>query len=793
VTARVASRRGAGSRVLGWLLLLALPVALAAQPAGPVDTLTREMLRRTGKRGLAEILQSLLPSFNLPRPSVAGGSDHVRPATLHGMGADQVLVLVNGRRRHPSALLNLDATIGRGQGMVDWDAIPVSAIERIEVLREGDAARYGFGAVSGVINLILLSQGSDLLSAELGSTTEGDAPLLQAGGNHRVRLRGNGFLQLGGELSRRGATNRALPDRRPQYFPNDPRNVDPALNNRIDSRFGDREATGVSGFFNGEQPLLASVSAYAFGGWSRRRSEAGERWRTATDDRTVRAIYPNGFLPLIAPRLQDGSAVAGLRGSVLGLSWDASLGYGRNSVRYQLEHTANASLGTQSPTAFHAGTLRADQFSAELGVSRRIIPGGSLPPLLLELGGIHRSDGYQIQPGEPDSYRPGDVPILDGPRAGALAPIGVQGFTAFRPSNAVTARRGLLGGFGELSTVILERLSLAAAGRLEQYQEFGTLGVYEFSGQLRPVEGLELRAGYGTAARVPSLAQSWYGSDATILFGSFFAEDRFLPSADPMAVVLGIPRLKPEHSRHNRIGGTLSRVKGLSLRADYYRVRVSDRIILSGKFDDASVRNFLAQQGYFGIDGVRFFANALTTLTTGFDAGAEYHLRVGRAQLSLSASLNHNSTQVVLSDSIPGVLEPLGKVLFERSERARYELGQPDDNLILAAQAARGPWTFNARAQRFGGVTSFGAPADGSLDQRYGAKWLGDVSMGYRARGGLTLQLGADNLFNTYPDRNKFGNPGAEGNSNFGMFPYSNLSPFGFNGRLVYLRALWRY
>jgi iron complex outermembrane receptor protein len=266
-----------------------------------------------------------------------------------------------------------------------------------------------------------------------------------------------------------------------------------------------------------------------------------------------------------------------------------------------------------------------------------------------------------------------------------------------------------------------------------------------------------------------------------------------VPRTDPVGVALGLKHLHPEHTRHQSAGGTFSRVKGLTLRADYYRVRVNDRIILSGKFDDQSVRNFLAQQEFFAIAGVRFFANALTTLTTGVDAGADYRFALGDARVSLSAALNHYSTQVVLSDSLPGVLAELSDVWFDRTERARYELGQPADNLILAAHAARGQWTLYARAQRFGAVTSFGAPSNGSLDQRYGAKWLGDVSVGYRARGGVTLQLGADNLFNTYPDRNQFGDAGSEGNSNFGMFPYSNLSPFGFNGRQVYLRARWEY
>ncbi len=791
MTAHERSRRGAGSRVLGWLLLLVVPAAVRAQPAGPLTVLTREALRSTGLTELAEALQALLPSFNLPRPSVAGASDHVRPATLRGLSSDQVLVLLNGKRRHQSALLNLDLSIGRGQGMVDLAGIPLSAVERVEVMA-GDAARYGFGAVAGVINVILLAEGRDELSAELGSTGAGDGRVLLVGGNHRIRWGRDGFVQLAAELRSRGATNRALPDLRPQYFPGDPRNTDPALTNRVDHRFGDAEANQVAGFLNAAKRVRGTTLAYGFAGWNYRSSEAGERWRTASDDRTVRALFPNGFLPLITLKIQDGSAVAGLRGSTLGWSWDASVGYARNTSRYELEHTANASLGPQSPTGFHAGTLRADQFSADLQLSRRLIPGWVLPPLLLELGAAYRSDGYQIEAGEPDSYRFGAVPIQDGPHAGQIAPIGAQGFSAFRPGEAVISRRGVLGGSGALSAVVFKRLALAAEGRLEYYRELGTMGVYTLRGELGPINGMAVRGSYGTGARVAPLAQSWFSSTATRVVGQFGFDDRTAPVNDPVAVLLGAKRLRPERSRDWSVGATVTRVKGLTLGADYYRVRVDHRIILSGTFDDPAVLNFLEQQGFFGISGVRFFGNALATHTTGVDASAAYRFGVGSAAVRVSAALNHNTTRVALSDSVPGLLAQFTRVFFDRTERARYELGQPRDNVILAARATRSRWSVSARAQRFGQVTSYGKPADGSLDQTYGAKWTADlgVSLTYRQR--LTVTLGADNLLDTYPDRNRFGDVDTEGNSNFGMFPYSNISPLGFNGRLVYLRASWR-
>lgn len=784
MTAQYAGRRGSSSRVLGWLLPLLLPAALSAQPPAPVDTLTRDELTRTGRTTLAQVLQALVPALNLPRPSGAGGTDHIRPVTLRGLGADQVLVLVNGKRRAPNALVNVHASIGRGQGMVDLDAIPLSAVERIEIHREGTAARYGFGAVAGVIDIILRAGGSDDVGGLLGLTSAGDGAVLVADGSQSVRWGRHGLARFSAELARRGATNRARPDLRPQYFPGDPRNDDPALQNRVTHRFGEPQAEALAMVLNASTHIREELTVYSFANLTRRQSEAGALWRRPSDEGTVRALYPDGFLPLIAPTISDGSITGGLRGRILGWNWDASMGYARNSIRYRLEHTANASLGPQSPTEFDAGGLRADQFSAGIELDRRL--GG----VAVRLGGEHRSEGYQIEAGEPDSYRQGFVPVQDGPRAGRIAQPGAQGFAAFRPSDANLVRRGMVAGYGELATRIGERLSLTAAGRVEYYRAFGALGVFRLSGAFTPRRGISVHAAYGTGVRVPALAQAWFSSSSTSVEGLFAMDDRTVPVLDPMAGALGAIPLQPEHSRSVSASArwTPGGVQPLTLSADFYRIAVDDRIILSGSFDALAVQSFLNQTGFPGIGAVRFFSNALATRTTGLDASATYRFSVGEAEVRLAAALNHHRTRVTLTDSIPGLLALFTHQLFDRVERARLERGQPGNNLILGVTAARGRWSAAARVQRSGSVSSFGEPPDGSLDQRYGAKWLGDLSVSHR-RGRISLTLGADNLLDTYPDRNQFGGGNSEGNSNFGMFPYSNVSPFGFAGRFIYLRV----
>jgi len=761
-----------------------VPALLQAQ----VDTLSHEQLRRTGRTALSEVIASLVPAFNVPQPSNTGASDALRSATLHGMGADQFVVLLNGRRRLESALLNLSESIGRGQSSTDLDAIPLSAIERIEVHRNGDAARYGFGAVAGVINIVLLERAPPALEALAGTRASGDGQVLLAGGQRYFRLPKGGYLQLGAELRSQAATNRALADQRQQYFNGDSRNSDPALNNRVDQRFGQPESNEIKGILSGAEPIRG-WTAYAVATWSRRSAESADLWRPASDDRTVRALYPNGFLPLYAPKLQDGSVLGGARGTLLGFGWDARIGYARNSVRYDLEHTENASLGRLSPTRFDAGALRADQFQAGLDASRRIELGNALSPVSFAIGGQYRSDGYQIVAGEPDSWRYGAVPIQDGPNVRGLTQPGSQGFPGFRPGNAVTTRRGMAAGYGELATVALKRVSLAAAGRLELYPH-RAIGVYQLSAALNRFHGFGLRGYRGTGARVPTLAQIAFSSASTFVASGIGFEERTLAVRDTIAQLLGVQPLRPERSSHYGAGGSWSG-GGLRLGADYFSVSVRKRIILTGTFSDFALQNFLAQYGYFNVGRVRFLANALRTRTHGVDANAEYRFRAGRMALQLSGSFAHATTRVALTDSTSGALTPFSSEFFTRGERLRLEHGQPEDNLLLSAEATRGPWSLRVRSERYGSVASAGAALDGTQDQRYAAKWLADLSASYQRRR-LTLHLGADNVFGTYPDRNRFGDANTEGNSNFGMFPYSNQSPFGFSGRFVYLRVEWR-
>ena len=780
----------------------------AVDQAVPVDVLTQEEIRQTGRTETAQILQALAPSLNFPRATVADGTDHTRPATLRGLGADQVLVLINGKRRHTSALINVNGTVGRGQGMVDLNAIPSSAIDRIEILRDGAAAQYGSDAIAGVINIILKESAPDALTATLGQTARGDGNVVNLNGTRTISWGGNGFIELAAEFRDRGYTNRSLPDRRTQYFPGDPKNSDPRFVNQIDHRQGDAATRDLVGFVNAGKQLGSNSELYATAGWSRRGGNAAGFWRRPSDDRTLRSSYPNGFLPFIYSTIHDGSGVAGVRGETLGWRYDVSGGYGRNSFRFDIKHTANVSLGPGSPTELYAGTLVFGQFTGNLDLVKGFRV-GLASPLNVAVGAEFRGDRYRIKEGEPDSYRNGGVPIQGGPNNGKAAPIGAQVFPGFTPGvvpgsalpgDAVRRGRSNVAGYVDLEANVIRQLVLGAAARAEHYSDFGGTGDFKVSARFEPTHGLAFRAAYSTGFRAPSLGQSWFSSTATNFVAGVPTDNRTFPVSNPVAVALGARPLKPETSTNSSAGLAFYPLRGLSVTADYYRILIDDRIVLSGTFNQPAVVAFLQQQGFTGVGGARFFTNAISTRTTGVDIVAGYGFAVGSAALRLTAGYNHNVNDVTRVAPTPGVLAAFSETLFDRVERARIEKGQPKDNVNVAGILTWKRWAFDYRTQRFGEVTSFGTPTDGSLDQTFRAKWISDLSLSYTWSRRLTLMLGADNVWDVYPDRNNNDGPiasdpntGNGGNSNFGIFPYNGISPFGFNGRFAYVRASWSY
>lgn len=778
----------------------------------PIDVLSAAEIRQTGLTETSQVLQMLAPSVNFPRPSVNDGTDHVRPATLRGLGPDQTLVLINGKRRHTSALVHVNQSVGRGSTSVDLNAIPVSAIERIEILRDGAAAQYGSDAIAGVINIILKSDARSTVSSTVGqvrSKVKGggsfrDGKVVQVDGNMGRTFRGDGFVHLAGEFRDRGRTNRARADTGVQCDTQSlaPCSEVPDGTSIYDQRVrqswqGDSESRDFVFFLNSEIPLQSGVRLYGFGGYGKRKGLAAGFFRRSLDDRTIRAIYPNGFLPLIGSDIVDASAAFGAKGSMRGWNWDLGGVYGGNSFEFRVENSANVSLGLATPTSFYAGAVRLREATANLDLVRPF-PMSPVGPLNVAVGAEVRRDNYKLERGDPNSYAQGTQTILDGKNAGKAAPPFAQVFPGFRPVDEADQSRTNMGAYVDVEATPVQRLLVAAAARAENYSDFGSTVDGKLATRVEIVPGLALRGAAQTGFRAPSLGQSYFSSVATNFIRGTPFEIRTFAVGSPGAQLLGATKLKAEQSVNLSGGVTLQPVSTLSLSADYYRVKIDNRIVLSGNFVDSTVRILLETNGIPGVSGARFFTNAIDTRTSGLDIVLNYGMDLDRAGLlRFTAGYNRNATTVTRVSATPPQLAAVSSQLFDRVQRTLIERGQPKNSLSLTLNHIVKGLTTNLHASRFGEITIYQsvsatpsnplAPADPTfrpgLDQTFSSKWVTDLALSYRFFDQVGLTIGGNNIFDAYPDTV------ITANQTRGIYEYAGQTPFGFNGAYYYVRA----
>jgi iron complex outermembrane receptor protein len=777
-----------------------------AEKAVPVDILTQQQIVSTGYTETAQVIEALAPSFNFPRPTITDGTDTVRPATLRGLGPDQVLVLINGKRRHTSALVHLNGSIGRGSTGVDLNAIPVSAIEKIEVLRDGAAAQYGSDAIAGVINIVLKSSVSPLTLTVNGGTTKGsftgntctpngatctlgssidfsDGGLVDSSGSYGWKM-GRGTISLSAEYRHRNRTNRA------SFDPRDQIKVGDAGNNPVpepNHRWGDPDTRDFMSLLNLSVPVNKDETSqfYAFGGVSRREANSAGFYRRSLDARNWPQIYPRGFLPEIRPTVVDGSGTLGVRGVASNWFYDVSAQYGHNNFDFTIGSSLNVSLGPTIPpnkTLFDAGSLAFNQFIGNVDLSRGLEV-GLAGPLNVAFGFEYRRENYQITAGESASYGDGGIRNQFGGRAA----IGAQVFPGFRPGNMVDASRNNVATYVDLEGDLVKRLRVGMAGRYEHYNDFGSKVTGKATVRIEADKKFVIRGAASTGFRAPSLGQSYFSSTATNFLnvagqGLVPFESLTLPVGSPAARVLGASDLRPEDSVHFSGGFVFSPLDAFSLTADYYHIAINHRIVLSGNFTGPKITALLAP---FGANSARFFTNAIDTRTQGVDVTANYRVDLHEAgKLTLSAGYNHTETKIQGAVATPPQLAEFAQVLFDRIERRRIECGQPKDAARLSGDWRKDRWGANVFVNRFGEFCSFTLnPSD---DQTFGAKWLTDVEVAFREQH-ITLAVGAQNIFNVLPDRN------ITQNSFSGIQTFPSQSPFGMNGRFLYGRITYRF
>jgi len=857
----------------------------------PVDVISDTAIANSGQTETNKILNNLVPSFNFPQPSIADGTDALRPASLRGLGPDQTLVLINGKRRHVSALLNINGTVGRGSAAVDLNLIPGIAIQRIEVLRDGASSQYGSDAIAGVINIQLRNNANggratatygryettlnDVANITGLQTTAGGQPILDAADNRVFAAVsdgerhasdgamwtiaanfglpiGEGFVNLSAEYRDRNPTNRAGFDLRPNYN----RPAPPAFDtrevsfDRLEFRYGDARTEDYAFFINAGMPLGGGWEFYGFGSYGNRDglSAANYRNQNAAANRDFAAISPgttpnaanfvpltpDGFLPFIGTDLKDYSGLVGIRGEIGSWNADFSLGYGHNSFDYTVSNTLNTSFGTASQSTFDAGGLRYGQFVANFDVSREYQI-GLAGPLAVAAGLEYRSENFQIRPGDLQSYATGPLfrPSVATTAAncatqggvfnagtgicsfpGRAAPAGAQGFPGIPAASETDEGRHSFAGYVELDADISEGFTAVLAGRYEHFSDFGSTLNGKLALRYEVSPGFALRGSISNGFRAPSLHQQFFTTTSTNFINGLPVDISTLAVDSPVARALGSNDLEPEKSINLSIGATANPLAGLTFTIDAYQIDIDNRIVLTENLGaagsgtaavNAAVKAVLDANGFQSVGAARFFINGLDTRTRGVDAVVSYRFRTeDLGNWTLTAAYNYNKTRIQRRINDLGPLATIpGIVLFGRVEGIRFTDGQPRDKVVLAADGELGDFGLTLRTTRYGRVIAPGATAPiadpnsltllGPDDIHLGAKWVTDLELRYRPIEQLTFAIGADNLFDVYPDRSPFGaRPASVGGVypiNQYYLPYSGFSPFGFNGRFLYGRV----
>jgi iron complex outermembrane recepter protein len=768
----------------------------------PIDVVSTVALEKSGLGEINKMLNALVPSYNFPQPSITDGTDHIRPATLRGLSPDQTLILVNGKRRHQTSLLNLNGSVGRGSTAADLNAIPTSSIQRVEILRDGAAAQYGSDAIAGVINVILKNDAEGgAITANVGTHYEGDGDLYQTQGNMGLGLGDEGYLNLTAEYRHRGFTNRQGADIRQQYNDIAPGVRDPreaTIDRTNNFKYGDSRVEDINVVYNLSVPLNDAVEVYSFGTYGQREGKSGATWRRPRDNNNIRAIYPNGFLPFITSDITDASVAGGAKGGD-DFRWDASVTYGYNHFPFSVENTLNATYGASTPLEFYAGDLAYEQFVGNLDFSTEAEVGFP-QPVSVSFGAEWRHESYELGAGEPASYADGGRTLfteLGRQDTTTLSAPGAQGFPGFRPGDQVDAGRNSKSGYIDLETNLSDALLVSVAGRFEDYSDFGSTGSGKFAFKFDVVDNFGVRGAVSNGFRAPSLQQTYFSSTATNFIGGIPFEVRTFRVNSPEARLLGAEDLKAEKSTNLSLGITAQPADGVNLTIDAYRIDIDDRIVLSENLTGAAVQNFLTSRGFPGVTGGRFFTNAIDTRTKGIDIIASYNTTAGDGDLSLTAGINFNDTNVRSVKGNPSTLTALGLQLnrFARVEEGRFTVSQPKNKLNLGVTYDINGIGLSLRGNRYGKFTS--RNADVRLDQTFGSEWVADAEVSYDFTESWKVAVGGSNIFDSYSDlvpttvATPTGNiPGPNSN---GFLQYSNFSPSGFNGGFFYARSTYKW
>jgi len=749
-----------GSRRVGAASSTDTPVAIDFIPM-------TKAAEQSGQFDLAQVLTNLSPSFNSTRQTGADGADLIDSAALRGLGSDQTLVLVNGKRRHTVALVNLFGARNRGNTGTDMNAIPVMAIREVQVLRDGAAAQYGSDAIAGVINIDLKrSLGCESVLG-YGQYTAGDGENWLASAYCGVAVAG-GVLGITGEYYDRGRSNRSEPG-----------------NPRI---IGDTKSENQTVYLNGEFPTGPGKLYFTAGAQKRDASSAAwAREGIGSEDipsRNSAAMYPDGFVPFIDGDVDDRWGTVGYRWAVGEWNADVSQTYGYNRLKYDINNTLNASIANLdlinggpgvSASRFYAGGFSFQQSTTNLDISR--FYGDVLKGMNVAFGLEHRRENYKIFAGEAGSW-------IDADGVGIGGNAGSQGFPGFQPGDETDADRHSNAAYLDIETDVTDRFKVQTALRHERYSDFGSTTTGKLAGAYRVAPNVLLRGSASTGFRAPSLQQMYFSSTFTDFVGGQPLDVVLAPNGGPVANAAGIPQLKDEESKSYTLGLTWSPTGATSVTADLYRIDIDDRIVLSGRFDADNYPALGATLQQLGVGQAQFFVNSVDTKTQGLDLTVSNRRKVGIGNLTTFLAVNFSKTEVQRVKA-PAALAGFEDVLLSERERLFIEEGAPRRKATLGLDWTQGQLETSLRVIHFGPQTlgTFSGPP--VPNQHYEAKTSADLSFTWAFTEKTRLTVGGTNIFDVKPTRQ-------DPNETDNGFKYESVQ-FGLNGASMFARLAHKF
>ena len=809
----------------------------------PVDVIPiSQVVNEVGQVDLNQIINFIAPSFQSARQTIADGTDHVDPGQLRGLGPDQVLVLINGKRRHQSALVNVNGTVNRGTVGTDMSAIPANAIERIEILRDGASAQYGSDAIAGVINIVLKKR-TGLLEANASYgmyitsydknfplyklTNKNDDPSVNVtdGETFQTSLGygfslGQGYLNITGEYIRREPTNRGGTYAGPVYpNVNGVNRDDSILTARgldrefFDMRIGNSKMNAGGAFYNFGYPVGKSTDLYLFGGYTRKEGVGAGFYRypsgiptnaTIYADQAF-ALYPNGFLPRINSEITDFSTAVGARTKLGQWNLDISNTFGLNRFNFIIDNSVNYTqfaLPGNQQTEFDAGGLKFWQNTSNLDVTKKY---NILQGLNVAAGLEYRIDAFGINSGEEASYKNYDV--------NSKAVAGAQVFAGFVNTIGDDKTRNAKAIYIDLEQDFTTKFLLTGALRFEDYSDFGSTLNYKLATRYKFSEQFNLRASVSSGFRAPSMQQRFYAKTNTLFVsqgGTLVpVESGTFTNDSEAAQILGIPALKEETSQNYSVGLTTRPFTGFELTLDAYQIDIDDRIVLTNNFTGGNDPLLQEELQNAGASAANFFTNAIDTRSRGLEAVLTYNTNIAKKhalRTVFAATFIDNEVKkgadgkpIIHASDILINSGQLGNY-FNREDQSRVEVANPKNKLSLMFNYKYNKWGAMLRFVRFGEVeywdptinpdsahrfpiNAFTGQRE-TLDQVFSSKTVTDLSVSYDITNYFGFTIGANNLFDVYQDEHTH-----SGNISLGRFIYSRrVQQNGFNGAYYFAR-----